>query len=201
MIRRIFPLIILLFTAECTFAQDEYIKKLQYHRDSTDKEFLNPESTILDSATLAHFDGLKYFETDKKFCVTAKFHPIKKGTAVKMKTSGAREPLYKPYGTLSFRLEGKKVKLTLYQSADQARPELKNYLLLAFTDLTTGTETYGGGRYIEYTLKDISEKMTIDFNYCFNPYCAYSSRFSCVIPPAENFINLRITAGVKKFHD
>jgi uncharacterized protein len=201
MFRKIFPLILLLFSAACSFAQDEYIKKLQYHRDSTDKEFLNPVSTFLDSATLAHFEGLKYFEADKKFCVTAKFKAIKKATPVKMKTSGTREPIYKPYGTLTFKLEGKKFKLTLYQNADSTRPEQKNHLLLAFTDLTTGNETYGGGRYIKYSLKDVSEKMIIDFNYCFNPYCAYSSRFSCVIPPVENFIDLRITAGVKKFHD
>ena len=78
------------------------------------------------------------------------------------------------------------------------KDEYKDYLFLPFTDLTNGDTTYGGGRYIDMR---IPEKNTIilDFNQSYNPYCAYGGNYSCPIPPAENNLDIAITAGVKKF--
>ena len=199
------PLIIfLLFCAMLNLnalSQMSYRERVQLHRDTVDAEFADTSRSILHHADIAHFHGLEYFEVNENYRVKAKFRSIKNGKVVIMKTSGSRTPSYRPYGTLSFKLNGKKLKLTLYQNADPNRPELKNYLLLAFTDRTNGFETYGGGRYIEYMVSDVSPEMIVDFNYCFNPYCAYTDGYNCVIPPAENFLDTRIEAGVKKYHD
>jgi uncharacterized protein len=184
-----------------SFAQSEYHLRLAAHRDSINQVFADPEKSILPKDELAHFTSLTFYEPDSSYKVIAKFKRIKKANAVKMKTSGTRTPLYKPYGLLKFKLNGKKCSLTLYQNAEPNRPELKNYLLLAFTDLTNGFDTYGGGRYLDYRTDQITKNVVIDFNYCYNPYCAYADKFNCVIPPAENNLPIKIEAGVKKFHE
>lgn len=180
-------------------SQSSYFENVKTYRDSVNAVFADSITSILMPEDTATFSGLDYFGIDAKYRVTAQFKKIKDGKAVNLKTSGERTPLYKPYGTLSFKLEGKKYKLTLYQNADPEKPELANYLLLAFTDLTNGRETYGGGRYLEFTTEDVKEEMIIDFNMSFNPYCAYNHKYSCIIPPSENFLNHHIEAGVKKF--
>ena len=184
-----------------SFGQNDYRAEIQAERDSTNAEFADSTRSILLPEDLAEFHGLDYFPADENYRVMATFKPIKNGKTRPLKTSGTRTPLYKPYGTLSFKLNGKKYKLTLYQNVDPSRPELRDYLLLAFTDLTNGFETYGGGRYLDYDVSQVKEHMVIDFNKAYNPYCAYSPKYSCVIPPGENFLKVRIEAGVKKFHE
>jgi len=66
------------------------------------------------------------------------------------------------------------------------------------TDLTSGDGSYGGGRYLEVDVPT-KETMIIDFNLLYNPYCAYSYRWSCPIPPKENDLLIRIEAGVKDY--
>ncbi|HNJ28593.1 MAG TPA: DUF1684 domain-containing protein, partial [Ferruginibacter sp.] len=76
-----------------------------------------------------------------------------------------------------------------------------DYLFVPFTDLTTGDESYGSGRYIEFYIQDIQGDGTLqlDFNKAYNPYCAYASGFKCPIPPRENALNVAIKAGEKNF--
>ena len=68
-----------------------------------------------------------------------------------------------------------------------------------FQDLTSSKEAYGGGRYIDIQIPE-TDKVIVDFNLAYNPYCAYDDRWSCVIPPPENFLEVKILAGEKKFH-
>jgi uncharacterized protein (DUF1684 family) len=79
-------------------------------------------------------------------------------------------------------------------------PTYKNYLFVPFKDLSSGKETYGGGRYLDFETTAIKEDLVIlDFNKAYNPYCAFSSGFSCPIPPKENHLNVRVEAGEKNF--
>ncbi|MFV9484298.1 DUF1684 domain-containing protein, partial [Christiangramia sp. ASW11-125] len=73
-----------------------------------------------------------------------------------------------------------------------------DYLFLPFTDETNGISTYDGGRYLDFSIPE-EKRVTIDFNRAYNPYCAYSGRYSCPIPPKENHLETAIPAGVKKF--
>ena len=73
-------------------------------------------------------------------------------------------------------------------------------MFLPFSDLTSGNETYGGGRYIDLEIPK-GKTITIDFNQAYNPYCAYNPKYSCPIVPAENELLTNVNAGVKKFHD
>jgi uncharacterized protein (DUF1684 family) len=118
-----------------------------------------------------------------------------------MATTTDREPVYRPYAKIRFKKDGMKGKLTVYQSPEiSAMPGYEDYLFLPFTDLTNGIETYGGGRYLELRIVDL-ENGWIDFNYAYNPYCAYNHKYSCPIPPMDNHLNFRLEAGVKAFSD
>ncbi len=79
--------------------------------------------------------------------------------------------------------------------------EYKDQLFLPFTDLTSGEESYAAGRYIDLIFDDILDnKVIIDFNKAYNPYCAYvSGKYNCPIPPRENSLNVAILAGEKNF--
>jgi hypothetical protein len=77
--------------------------------------------------------------------------------------------------------------------------EQPEYLFCPFKDLTNGVDTYGAGRYLDFTLSDINNPI-LDFNYAYNPYCAYNAGYSCPIPPYENHLKIAITAGEKKWH-
>lgn len=177
-------------------------------RDSSEAYWRQVEAEFRDSSTspltLAdrlHFDHLQRFPYDPAYRVEARFKPARRMDEFDMKTSTARTPKYRTMGRLVFRLKGRTFKLPVYQNVELSkRPEYVNYLFLPFTDLTNGEETYGGGRYVDLH-GPLGERVTIDLNNAYNPYCAYSDRYSCPIPPAENHLDTEVRAGVKKYHD
>lgn len=142
--------------------------------------------------------GHNFFPIDSTFRVTAKWKTFDNPKMITMPTSSSRMAEYYVYGELSFELKGKPVKLKVYRSKRlMAMPEYADYLFLPFKDLTSGKETYGAGRYIDLRIPEAERKtMIVDFNQAYQPYCAYAKGYSCPVPPAENFIDLQITAGV-----
>ena len=105
-------------------------------------------------------------------------------------------PEYRVYGMLEFILDNRKFELPVYQSKQlMATDEYRDYLFLPFTDLTNDNRTYPGGRYIELSIPK-GDTIVVDFNQAYNPYCAYSKRYSCPIVPAENHLDIEIPAGV-----
>ena len=76
----------------------------------------------------------------------------------------------------------------------------KDYLFIPFGDATSGLTSYGGGRYMDFTLADIKDNtLVIDFNKAYNPYCAYTIGYNCPIPPKENLLTEAINAGEKNY--
>jgi uncharacterized protein (DUF1684 family) len=118
-----------------------------------------------------------------------------------MKTSGTKAKQYYRFGYITFKLTDSVFKLTVYQGADLMQTVLyKNHLFLPFTDITSGEESYGTGRYLDLEITDIvNNNVVLDFNKAYNPYCAYSDRYNCPIPPRENHLNIAILAGEKIF--
>ena len=164
-------------------------------------EYADPKETPLKENDLAAFKALHFFPTDLKYCVTAKFVRTPNEKPFAMPTSGERKPLYVKYGEVFFVINGKDLKLNIYQSIDLAKTEkYKNHLFLPFTDLTSGIQCYGGGRYIDLEIPT-NDIIVIDFNKAYNPYCAYNEKYSCPIPPRANDLDIEILAGVVKFHD
>ena len=105
--------------------------------------------------------------------------------------------MYDIYGTVSFIIQGKTYQLNVYQSHSlKESKEYADYLFLPFMDLTNGKTTYAGGRYIDLKIPK-SNEIVINFHTAYNPYCAYSARYSCPVVPEENFIEVEVNAGVK----
>jgi uncharacterized protein (DUF1684 family) len=84
--------------------------------------------------------------------------------------------------------------LTVLRDADQGG------LFLPFRDASAGTETYEVGRYLEPQARP-DGSLDIDFNYAYNPFCAYGEGWSCPIPPEENWLPVTIPAGERSFQD
>ncbi|MEN9982014.1 MAG: hypothetical protein RL542_1801, partial [Bacteroidota bacterium] len=118
-----------------------------------------------------------------------------------MKTSTDRKPVYVKYGEAHFTIDGQSFKLNIYRNIELSKKEqYKDYLFLPFSDLTCGNESYIGGKYIDMKIPK-GDTIVIDFNTSYNPYCAYSPKYSCPKVPLENDLKIEIRAGVKKFHE
>ncbi|MGK0390871.1 MAG: hypothetical protein ACI94Y_003631 [Maribacter sp.] len=165
-------------------------------QDKINGEYKSEESP-LDEEDKADFEGLNFFPTDAKYQVLADFVRTPEEKPFAMKTSTDRTPIYIKYGEATFRLQNDTITLSLYRNPKLSRIEAyKYYLFLPFTDLTNGNTSYGGGRYIDLLIPK-GNKIIIDFNKSYNPYCCYSDKFSCPVPPKENFMDLEIQAGVR----
>jgi uncharacterized protein (DUF1684 family) len=134
--------------------------------------------------------------------VLARFERVKNGTWFSMETSGSTRQVFRVYGIIYFTIHDTAVKLNIYQSQRlMAVEEFRDHLFLPFTDRTSGEETYASGRYIDLTFDDILDnKVLVDFNKAYNPYCAYvTGKYNCPITPRENNLEVAILAGEKNF--
>lgn len=177
-----------------------YIDSIQKTRFDKDNEFSDSLKSPLKLADIQLFRGLPYFEIAKYWKVKAHFVCDTTAPIFKMPTSTNRLPEYKKYGVLSFLIHDTLYHLTAFQNIDLLGkdPTLK-YLFVPFKDKSNNTTSYGGGRYLDIKIPD-KDTITLDFNLAYNPYCAYSDRWSCPIPPSENYLNVFILAGEKKYH-
>jgi uncharacterized protein (DUF1684 family) len=143
----------------------------------------------------------RFFPANENYKVVAKFKKLTDTVGFIMKTSGTKDKKFFRYGTIHFTLNDRPLQLTLYQSQLLMTDTVyKNYLFLPFTDLTSGEESYGGGRYLDPLLDEIKDNsIIIDFNKAYNPYCAYTTGYNCPIPPRENDLPIPIKAGEKAF--
>lgn len=177
------------------------VKEIEAHRKKQEGEMRDKEKSPLDPKVRKKFKHLNYYPIDLKYRVAAKFVRTENQPIFKMKTTTTRLPEYVKYGEVVFTIDGSEYKLNVYQSPDlMKKAGYEDYLFIPFTDKTNGNETYEVGRYLEFRIPT-SEDVVVDFNQCYNPYCSYSSRFSCPIPPVENDLPIAIPAGEKKFHD
>lgn len=175
----------------------ELIKSAREFQEELDQEYANPEESPLKEKDLEEFQGLEFFEINPEYILKADFVRTPSEAPFIMKTSTDKRPVYVKYGELYFTLKGKDFKLNLYQNQELTQdPEYFDYLFLPFIDLTNGESTYGGGRYIDFRIPE-SKEVILDFNKAYNPYCAYSGKYSCPIPPKENDLEIEIFAGVK----
>jgi uncharacterized protein len=144
---------------------------------------------------------LSFFAPDRKYRVMADFTETPGSKPFLIQTHSGKQKPYREYGVLSFTINNARHTLHLYQSLDLVKEDAhKDELFLPFNDETNYETTFGGGRYIDLSVKEIRDnKVLLDFNKCYNPYCAYSEGYSCPIPPRENHLQASIEAGEKMF--
>ena len=194
--------LMLLALCNIGFAQEKFDKAVvEKFQIDLNVEFADAKTSPLLPEDLAEFKSLDFYPINEKAFVVAQFIRTEDEKPFVMPTSGAKKPLYVKFGEARFQLEGKEFKLNIYRNIEiSKKEEYKDYLFLPFSDLTTGKESYIGGKYIDLKVPS-GNTIVIDFNLSYNPYCAYSYKYSCPKVPLENNLAIEIKAGVKKFHD
>ena len=142
-----------------------------------------------------------FYDIDQSFSVIAFLKRIKDTKGFEMNTSSGVKKRYFIYGLLAFKLQDSLLHLYVYQSeALMQQKKYKDYLFVPFIDVTSGFESYGGGRYLEFYISDIKNNhVFLDFNKAYNPYCAYSTGYNCPIPPKENLLTVPVASGEKNY--
>jgi hypothetical protein len=195
-------LLVFLVQVSFGFAQEKFeISSAQKFQKEINAEYTDAITSPLTKEDLVSFTTLDFYPINEKYFVVAQFTRTENEKPFGMKTSTDREPLYVKYGEVEFTIDGKALKLNVYKNIELSKKmEYKNYLFLPFSDLTSGNESYIGGKYIDLKTPK-GNTIAIDFNRSYNPYCAYNYKYSCPKVPLDNDLNIAIKAGVKKFHD
>lgn len=161
-------------------------------RQAKDHMFVHDADSPIDAGDRDRFAGLAYFEPDPAYVVTGQVEPPVNTDELLMPTSTGDQVTYERFGRVRFDVDGNTAELTLFSL------EGEDDLFVPFRDATSGSETYGAGRYLEVPRPD-HDHIVLDFNYAYNPYCAYSEAYSCPLPPLENWLKVPIRAGERVY--
>jgi uncharacterized protein (DUF1684 family) len=191
---RIFLILFSLQLTYFSFAQKTYKDSLEAYF----KKYVKEHEVV----TGKDKELISFFPVNKKYRMTCRFERTLNSPWFRMESSGPIKKNYRVYGIIHFTINDTAVTLNIYQSQDlMTTKQYRDHLFIPFTDATSGEETYESGRYIDLETKDIAnDKVLIDFNKAYNPYCAYvSGKYNCPIPPVENRLTVAIPAGEKSF--
>jgi len=170
-------------------------EKLKAFRVKKDQFFREDPNAPLKEIDRKKFKGLVYYTIDLKYAMigTIERYPTEpKPTYVNLPTNKGREKKYVKYGRFQFKWDGKQYALQIY------RPLGGGELFLPFKDKTSEKETYAEGRYL-YIEPMPGGKVLIDFNRAYNPFCQYNERYTCPFAPRENWLDIPIAAGEKRY--
>jgi len=173
-------------------------KQIKQHRKAYKKNFLADERAPLNKKDLKK---MQFFAAQEKYIVHAEFSLTPDAKPFLMATYSGITRDYISYGVIKFTIDGKEHQLSIYKNLGYFNnPLYKDHLFLPFKDWTNDEESYGGGRYLDLKMSDIvDQKIIIDFNKAYNPWCAYSDGFNCPVPPKENHLGFALEAGERKF--
>jgi uncharacterized protein (DUF1684 family) len=191
---------------QATLAGEDAAAVLQRFRETRDELFAKHPQSALDQEQKQKFQGLRYFPYNPAMYVEADIDTDVEPLQLSVAMNAEEAMTMTTVGRLHFTLEGVRVALSLYW--------LNIYgggLFLPFRDTTCPGESYGGGRYLFDTIKGSdflpvpgavgNEHILLDFNYAYNPSCAYNDKWVCPLAPIENRLKVPIPAGEKKFKE
>ena len=138
------------------------------------------------------FKGLRYFPENDSLRLEVKVEEFPEKVRFDMQTSTGDVQAYENFGYFKFEVDGEEAGLTIYRS--------QHGYFLPFVDSLANIDTYPAGRYLEPEPLP-GGRFLVDFNYAYNPYCAYNEMWSCPITPAENRLRVAIRAGEKLFSE
>nr|WP_239538052.1 DUF1684 domain-containing protein [Dyella mobilis] len=149
---------------------------------------------VKDSTAVArqHFQGIDYFPIDPSWRIVADWVPFDPPHDLQMGSVIGTIDTVKVPGKAVFTRDGHTYELLPYQE------EPGGELFFVLADRTSGHETYGAARFL-YAALPQNGKVVLDFNKAYNPPCAFTSFATCPLAPPENRLDLRITAGEKKY--
>ncbi len=174
---------------------DEPVRAVDTFRKTRDMLFAMHAASPIPAARRARFKGLNYFSFDPAYRVVGTIARDVEQTSndLTLPTDGLLR--YTRIGRVHFALGETAAALNIFW--------IEGYgggLFLPFRDTTNGRTTYGGGRYLYDTIKGADlgiddDTMVLDFNYAYNPSCAYSENWICPLPPPENQLSFPVKAG------
>jgi len=167
----------------------DYPAKVAADRAAKDAAFQSGNDPV-PKARHAEFLPLAYFPIDPDYNVPASLKPSNDPTVIEMPTSTGTQRKMRRAGSLEFSLKGQPLKLTAFLEVG-ADP---SHLFVPFSDLTSGTETYTAGRFMDLN-RNGTGIYEMDFNRAYIPYCYYNPTYECPYPPRENRLDIPIRAG------
>ncbi|MEP0861703.1 MAG: DUF1684 domain-containing protein [Ignavibacterium sp.] len=145
----------------------------------------------LESPLVKNFKGIERFPVNEDWKLTARFEPYNPPKKIFVpNVLGQIEEELSP-GAVVFEKDGKTFRIDAIDEGER--------LFLIIADETSGVETYGGGRFMYVDKPDSTGKITLDFNKAYNPPCVFTKYATCPLPPEQNYLKLRITAGEKNY--
>jgi uncharacterized protein (DUF1684 family) len=162
--------------------------ELQQFRAAKDDFFAHDRHSPLTREQKKKFSGLSYFPAAPELLFELEVEPFPEVEEIEIQTSTGDVQTYRRYGRVRFAVEGQEQALTLFAS--------ESGFFLPFVDSLAGKETYPAGRYLEPEILP-TDRVLIDFNLAYNPYCAYNEAWSCPLTPFENRLKAPIRAGEK----
>ena len=163
-------------------------------RETRDELFRSHPQSPLPAERRTSFAGLEYWPYDPQARVSATLEDVE-AAPTPVETSGTEPILFRPFARASFELRGEPLALELAWLAAYG-----GGVFLCFRDATSGRESYGGGRYLLDTVKgaDLGEddgRLVLDFNFAYNPSCAYDPGWVCPLAPPANRLTIPVEAG------
>jgi uncharacterized protein (DUF1684 family) len=171
----------------------EYKDAVEGFRLDKDEFFKTQPGSPIPAAERDDFDGLPYYPVDETLAFEDRVLEPYTGNEpsnFQIPTSDGKLRAAHRAGVLRFELGGAPLQLTAY-TFDEGDGES---LFVPFLDQTSGTETYGAGRYLDLE-PELDGTYALDFNLAYHPSCVYDIKFSCPLTPAENRLPVRIEAG------
>ncbi len=179
----------LLILPACSSPPEDYPTRIAAERARKDEMFRSggEDSPIL-AKDLDTFVPLSYFPIDESYAVPAQLEPAAEQVSAEMPTSTGKLRTMTHIGALVFSFKGQPLKLAAFLEQGSRQ------LFVPFSDLTSGTETYQAGRYMNLDPTPTGIYI-VDFNIAYHPYCYYNPDYDCPLPPATNRLTLPIRAG------
>jgi uncharacterized protein (DUF1684 family) len=175
----------------------EWKANLEREREEKDRAFASHWQSPLPPQERANFKGLAYYPADSAYRFELDLYEHEEKKIVKMDYTKGHEKEFIRWGEFYITISDKQQALQAYKS----HPD-EDRLFILFKDLTSGNETYGGGRYLDLEPeRELSPdgKWILDFNRAYNPWCVYSKDFTCPLVPQENWLEVPIHAGEKEY--
>jgi len=163
---------------------------VQQYREEKERAFASDTSPVPADRRAALLP-LAYFPPSAEYRVPAVLRPSAERQEIEMPTSTGQRRRMERVGRLEFTLKGEALSLSAF--VDASTRDLRR-LFVPFTDLTSGTETYPAGRYLDLD-RTATGLYVIDFNRSYHPFCYYNPEYDCPYPPRENRLRIPIRAG------
>ncbi len=167
----------------------DYAQRIAADRAAKDDLFRKGNDPIPD-AKKAELLPLAYFPIDPSYDVPASLTLSTDPTVIDMPTSTGAPRKMRKAGTLTFSLKGQPYSITAFYDLTGT----PDHLSVMFSDMTSGTETYAAGRYLDLD-RNPTGIYELDFNRAYHPYCYYNATYECPYPPPENRLKIPIRAG------